>query len=271
MDNTPRDYSFISREFPDRQNISIYYISDLHTGAKNCYQEQFEKFVDWISKQDNAYLVLGGDLMNNATRSSVSNVFGETMRPCEQKRWIANKLTPVRDKILCGVAGNHEMRSGKDADDDPMYDIFSKLDLEDIYRPYMAILRLRFGDKNADGRANPTYIFAVHHGNGGGKKTGSAVNNAEDFAGVFDGIDGLFVGHTHKAFNTFPQKLCVDSRNNKITLKPFFVYSASSWLQYSDYAIRFQLKPASTANEITQRLDICGNKKQVELRNFIKY
>ena len=48
MNNTPRDYSFISREFPDRRNISIYYISDLHTGAKNCYQEQFEKFIDFL-------------------------------------------------------------------------------------------------------------------------------------------------------------------------------------------------------------------------------
>ena len=65
MNNTPRDYIFISREFPDRRNISIYYISDLHTGAKDCYQEQFEKFIDWIAKQENAYLVLGGDLMNN--------------------------------------------------------------------------------------------------------------------------------------------------------------------------------------------------------------
>ena len=41
--------------------------------------------------------------MNNATRSSVSNVFDETLRPREQKERLIGFLTPIKDKILCAV------------------------------------------------------------------------------------------------------------------------------------------------------------------------
>ena len=68
--------------------------------------------------------------MNNATKTSVSNVYAETMRPREQKRKLVEMLTPLRDKILVATPGNHERRSIRDVDEDPMYDIMCKLDLE---------------------------------------------------------------------------------------------------------------------------------------------
>ena len=87
-------------------------------------------------------------MVNNATRSSVSDVFAETMRPREQKRYLVNALKCLTERIICGVPGNHEARSGKDADDDPLFDVFCKLDLEDVYRQNIAFVRLCFGERN---------------------------------------------------------------------------------------------------------------------------
>ena len=86
-------------------------------------EQEWIAFCRQIASDQNAYIILGGDLMNNATRSSVSNVFEERIRPRDQKKQLVTLLEPVRDRILCMVSGNHERRSGKDADDDPTYDI----------------------------------------------------------------------------------------------------------------------------------------------------
>jgi hypothetical protein len=72
-------------------------------------------------------------------------------------------LEPLRDRIICGVSGNHERRSVKDCDDDPAYDIMCKLDIEDKYRENIAFVKIQFGRQDANGQKNPTYKIAVTH------------------------------------------------------------------------------------------------------------
>jgi len=253
----------VVREFPEKNDIDIYAIADVHFGAKECMEQEFMKFLDFIRDTPNSYLILAGDLLNNATKSSVSNCFDERYRPAEQKKIMAKLLEPVRDKILCGVPGNHEDRSGKDVDDDPMYDIMTKLDIEDRYRRNRAFLKLRFGDQvNRNTKSNPVYIFAVTHGTGGGALTGSGVNRAERYAYTFEGVDVLITGHTHKPLNTFPGKIRVDPRHNVAKEVPFDVIVATSWLHYTDYAAKKMLSPTS---HVLQRISLSGTHKEIEI------
>ena len=200
--------------------------------------------------------------MNNATRSGVSHIFAETMRPREQKKWLARELEPLRDRILCAVSGNHERRSEKDADDSPLYDVLCKLDLEDLYRDNMAFVRLRMGDKDGNGLLNPTYVMAVTHGTGGGIYTGAAVNRNERFGRVIEGVDCLIVGHVHKGAITKPQKIVVDARNNRVGMKDFLVVSSTSWLDFGGYAMRQMLLPASSD---LQTITLCGKEKKMQI------
>ena len=126
------DFKLIVKQFD--KSITIYPICDVHLGALEHNKEEWEKFVNKIQSEPNSYIILVGDLINNATRSSVSNVFDDIMRPMEQKDKMVQYLEPLKDRIICGVPGNHERRSGKDADNDPMYDIMCKLGLEELYR-----------------------------------------------------------------------------------------------------------------------------------------
>lgn len=217
-----------------------------------------------VKNTPNTYLILAGDLINNATKSSVSNCFEDIYRPADQKKQMAKILEPVKDRILCGTPGNHEDRSGKDADDDPLYDIMAKLDIEDRYRKDLCILKIRFGDnQKGAGKFNPTYILAVTHGSGGGVLTGSAVNKAERFAYIFDGIDILISAHVHKPLNTLPCKIKVNPNHNSVKEVPFGVVIATSWLKYAGYAARRMYPPTSSA--VLQKIVLQGNKKEFEI------
>ena len=255
------DFELITRQFDGNNDLTIYPISDVHLGAAEHMEQEWFHFCASVLDNPHAYVTLGGDLINNATKNSVSNVFEETMRPREQKKRMVEILTPIRDRILCATSGNHERRSLKDADDDPTYDIMCKLDLEDVYRENMAFLKIHIGDPRHAER-NPTYVFVVTHGAGGGILTGAAVNRNERFGYVVDGRDCLIVGHTHKPFVTQPSKIMIDPRNNRVSVKPFKVVSSSSWLNYGGYAAQKMLLPSSHAPQV---ITLYGRHKAIKV------
>ena len=251
------DLTLITHHFPERKDIRIYPIADVHLGAAEHMTREWEQFCERV-KDEQAYIILGGDLINNSTRNSVSNIFDEVMRPRDQKRLMVEMLKPIRDRILCMTTGNHERRN-RDVDDDPSYDIACKLDIEDVYRENIAFLKIQIGNKELDGTRNPTYLLTVTHGAGGGMLTGGAVNRAERFAYVLDG-DALILGHTHKPFVTQPSKIKIDPHNNKVTLKPFKVISMTSWLQWGGYAAQKMLNPTSFCPQV---ITLCGTRKDI--------
>ena len=253
------DLTLITHHFPERKDIRIYPIADVHLGAAEHMTREWEQFCERV-KDEHAYLILGGDLLNNCTRSSISDIFTETIRPRQAKQMMVEMLKPIRDRILCMTTGNHERRN-KDVDDDPSYDIACKLDIEDVYRENIAFLKIQIGNKELDGTRNPTYLLTVTHGAGGGMLTGGAVNRAERFAYVLDG-DALILGHTHKPFVTQPSKIKIDPHNNKVTLKPFKVISMTSWLQWGGYAAQKMLNPTSFCPQV---ITLCGTKKEISV------
>lgn len=254
------DFNMIIHKFPEREDITVVPISDVHLGSPECMEQDFIRFIESVRDKPNVYLILGGDLINNATRSSVTNVFEEIMRPADQKKEMAKILAPVAHKILCAVAGNHERRSGKDADDDPTYDILCKLDRESVYRESMAFVKLQFGDPEGAGLQNPTYMLVVTHGAGGGQLTSGAVLKNERFGYAVDGMDALITGHTHKPFTTAHGKIFIDKRNNKVSVKPFKVISMTSWMEYGGYSAQKMMVPTTHA---LHTLTFCGDHKEM--------
>ena len=254
------DFQLIVHKFPDRENITIVPIADVHLGAKECMEQEFIEFIETVKEKPNIYLAILGDLVNNATRSSVSNIFEERYRPSEQKKMMAKILEPVADRVLFGVPGNHEGRSGRDADDCPLYDIMCKLDIEDKYRENIAIVKIQMGDNRLNGRSNPTYVIAGVHGSGGGVLTGSTINKNERYGYVFDGIDAVISAHSHKPAITQPGKIRVDTRKNIAKVVPFKVITATSWMDYGGYAAKKMLLPSSHA---LQTMTLMGKEKEI--------
>lgn len=230
------------------EEVTVIPISDVHLGAIEHCEHEWNRFCNMIQSTPNMYLTLGGDLINNSTRTSVANPFDETMRPREQKKRMVEYLTPIRDRILCAVSGNHEARTTKDTDMDITYDIMAKLDLEDLYREEIAFAKLSLGKRTNDSRSNVSYVICVTHGAGGGIYTGAAVNRNERFSHIIEGVDCFFIGHTHKGTVSRPLKVVVNSNTNKVTMKPITVVSSESWMNYGGYAMKKMLLPAESSN-----------------------
>ena len=253
------DFKMIVRRFPDRPDIKIYPIADVHLGAIECMEDKWQKFCAMIDNDPNAYLIIAGDLIQNATRNSIGRgVFEQVYRPREQKRLMVEYLKPLREKILCMVGGNHESRTDKDTDSSPAYDIAAKLDLESIYRENVAFLKLQFGDSKANGLVNPTYTFAVAHGFGSSIYTTNAAMRAERFGMSVDGIDAVVVGHIHRPQEFPVAKYVVDKHNEIVTSKPFEVFVCTSWMENSGYAIQKLMQPVAFS---LAHLELRGKRK----------
>ena len=260
------DFDLIVHEICDKE-IKIYPIADVHFGALEHAAEAWEKFCSKVANEPNSYIILAGDLINNNTRSSVGSPWDDCVRPREQKRRMVEYLTPLRDRILCSVSGNHERRSLKDADDDPTFDIMCKLDLEDIYRQNAAFMKIRLGARSPKGRGDgigydTSFKFAVTHGAGGGM-TGASVNRNEKFSMGIDGLDCLVTGHTHKGAITRPSKIVIDDVNDIVTIKDYVVLTCVSWQAFGAYPLQQMMLPTTIARP--QSIRLISRPKEIEL------
>ena len=256
----------IQHSFLGGHDITIFPIADVHLGASEQMEQEWMDFIDMVAKTPNVYITLGGDLLNVGTKQSISNVYKERYMPSEAKRLMARMLEPIRDRILCACCGNHERRTVRESDVDMMYDIMVLLGIEDRYRENMCFVKIQMGIQEHESGARtrsdirPIYNLLVTHGSGGGALTGSSVNRFERYASICDGLDVLIAGHVHKPFTTQQSKIVIDSRNNKVSLKPFKVVCATSWLGYSGYAMEKMLFPSS---HCLQTLTLIGKHKEV--------
>ena len=256
-------FDMITHRF-DR-TINIIPISDVHFGALEHLNQEWTDFCKMVEKTPDTYIVLGGDLVNNNVRTcGFINPYDELVRPREQKKRMVEYLEPIKDRILCAVSGNHEARSLKDDDIDITYDIMTKLDIEDLYRPHMAFVKVSLG-KRQDNTTTPiqSFTLAVTHGAGGGIYTGATVNRNERFGNVIDGLDCLIVGHTHKGTVSKPSKIIIDRKNDKVTMGHYTVVSMVSWLNYGGYAMQKMLLPAHVADPQKLTLYMNQNRKRI--------
>lgn len=231
----------LSSEF---EEIEIYPLMDLHIGDNKTDIPLFRKFIQYIKDQPNRYITIQGDLMNNATKSSVSNVYEESMNPQEQKKQLIFELRPIADRILCFVPGNHEERSTKDVDSHPIEDIAIALNKEKLYFHNGAFLKLSFG-KKINNSKYATYTIGCIHGCGGGAKSGGSVNRIEDYLYSIEGLDILIMGHVHKKIAGKPSKLVIDPRNNLVTQRDVLWVIAAPWQDYGGYGFRYMLRPST--------------------------
>jgi predicted phosphodiesterase len=230
----------LSSEF---ESVEILPLSDLHVGDSRMKTKMFKDFVKYVNDEPNRYVLCNGDLMNNAVKSSVSNCYEDCMTPNQQKKWLRKELYPIKDRILVILEGNHEARTSKDVDMKPLEDIADYLGIGDKYIDEEVILKVTFGKRAAGGKRQCYTIYATH-GNGGGKRPGSAINNIEMLA-LGTEADIYVLGHIHKkiAYKNGYRK--VDLQNNNVReTERLFVYT-SHWSEFGGYAAKKMFTPSA--------------------------
>lgn len=248
----------ITRQYPrETEYLTLYPIADVHWGAAECMEREFQAYIKKIQEDPYAGVVLAGDLINNGIKSSVTNVYDEKYTPHQQKKDMIAMLEPIRCKIIAGVHGNHCYRTIKETSNDVMDDIFDRLGICDCYAGDAAFVKISLGYQ-ANGKP-ATYMIYLSHGSGGGALLGSGVSRQDAYQMSIEGVDISVTGHTHKPAKVPSSRMIFDPRNNKIIRSNTLIFVCTAWLDCGGYPERKQMRPTAFYPD-TIRLD--GRKKE---------
>ena len=247
----------------DLKQIEIHTFADEHIGDEHSDIKRVLQRIEYVKNTPNAYCILNGDIIDNATRTSIGDIYTQVFNPMEQLKRAVELFEPIKDKILCITHGNHENRSYKKEGMNISNLIATQLGLADRYTPTSAVLFVRLGKGSSHTRfAKILYTFYVLHGNGGGRKEGAKAIRLADMAGIID-TDIYIHSHTHLPMIMKQAYHRIDNRNSVVArVDKLFVNTASN-LDYGGYGEAGEFKPNSTDTPV---IYLSGTKKYFEAK-----
>lgn len=234
--------------------------ADLHLGDKNCDTQLIKSRIDSVKDKD-TYCILNGDILNNATKTSVSDCYSETLSPMEQIQKAIDLFDPIKDKIIAITTGNHERRTYNKEGIDLMEIFARQMGLYERFSPASALLFIRFG-KNSRRKSEQrkmTYTVFVNHGSGGGRKEGAKAIRLADMASIVD-ADVYIHSHTHlpMIMKQAYYRTCIGN-DSAAKVDKLFVNTASA-LDYGGYGDVQEYKPSS---KDTPTIYLSGSKREM--------
>ena len=210
--------------------------------------EKIKERIEAVKEKENAFIILNGDIMNNATKTSVSDSYAEDIPPMEQLERFVSLFEPVKEKILAVTSGNHENRTYNKEGIDLTAVACKQLGIADKYSKTGALLFVKFGQQKKHSREKESkmlYTIYCTHGSGGGRKEGAKAIRLADMANIVD-CDCYIHSHTHLPMIMKQSFYRVDRLNGvAIKVDKLFV-NTSAMLDYGGYGEAFEYKPSST-------------------------
>lgn len=236
----------IKINLPNMDVAEIHTFADLHIGDKFCDKKLISERIEEVKNKANAYVILNGDIVNNATKTSVSDSYAEELSPMEQISAFTELFEPVKDKILCITSGNHENRTYNKEGVDITRLCARQLGLEEKYSKTGAVLFVRVGnDKENKYRNTIRYVIYATHGSGGGRKEGAKAIRLADMASIVD-ADIYIHSHTHLPMVMKEAFYRTDICQSTIKKTTKLFVNTSAALDYGGYGEAFEFKPSST-------------------------
>lgn len=229
----------------DFETVELYILGDLHLEDKLCDRKKFEKWKSEVLAEDNRYIILNGDLIDNATKNSIGDTYEATMNPQQALDTLVQLLEPVKDRILAISEGNHENRSYKSEGIKLMDIVSSRLGIRSRYSTGANCLFLSFGKNRGRDSRNTVYSIYSKHGAGGGKAIGGKANALLAMAETID-ADLYIHSHTHVPIITKNNFFRSDYRNRQITEVKHTFVNANAFLNFGSYGEAMGFRPAST-------------------------
>lgn len=227
--------------------ITIHTFADWHIGDAACNMREIRNEIEYVRSHDNAFVIMNGDLCNNAIKTSVSDSYAEILTPQDQIDFVVDLLEPVKDKILMINSGNHEERTYKNDGIDLSAIIASRLGKLHAYCDAGGVCFVRFGRDNK-GRPVRYSIYATH-GRGGGRKEGAKAIRLADMASIVD-VDAYLHSHTHLPMIMKEAFWRVSNTTSSVSKVDKVFINSGSKLDYGGYGQRYEFKPSSLANPV---------------------
>ena len=116
--------------------------------------DRLKERIKYVSETPNAYCLLNGDILDNATKTSIGDTYTQEFNPMEQLKKAVEIFGPVANKCISVSHGNHENRTYRKEGINLSYLLAAQLGLADKYSPTSTLIFLRFGkSKNNGGTA----------------------------------------------------------------------------------------------------------------------
>ena len=241
------------------KSIKVLALSDFHIGDSLSNLKLIKQVLQEVKDSDNIFIILNGDLINNATKNSVSDVYSEKLTPMEQIIKLCDLLEPIKDRILVIHPGNHENRTLKEDGLDIIRIVAKQLGIEDRFSDgwWYLYLSLGLGQK---GRPVMYTITGVH-GYGGGRKSGGKINNLVEMSDKVI-ADVYVMGHTHTPIMTRNTVFTPDYQHRTLVKKDKYYLMTNSFLEYGGYGEMLGYTPSTTEH---QEMILDGTKKLIKI------
>lgn len=244
--NTKKDY--ISRPF---SNLML--MSDLHIGSPDSDLELIQSVIEYAADND-IYTILGGDLAEVGTRSSVgTGVYSQWLSPDQQLNLLIKLFKPLSDKglLISAILGNHEYRIKKE----------TSIDLIALFCEMVGIPYLGRGGFNHLKVGNTSYIIFYNHGMTGCKKYHTKMAAIERSSTLIEGCDIYAWGHLHIRMSRPVIRRKVDKRNKTIHQRKTIIACTGHYMNYDrSYADDNMMDIGEKGSPIYK---LYGDKKQI--------
>ena len=254
----------------DISQLEIHTFADEHIGDEHCDIKRLLARIDYVKNTPNAYCILNGDILDNATRTSIGDVYTQEFNPMGQLQKAVEMFSCIADKCLCVTHGNHENRTYKKEGINLSRLIANQLGLADRYTPTSAVIFLRFGkaqngkkETNGSGKVRKIcYTIYTLHGSGGGRKEGAKAIRLADMASIID-TDIYIHSHTHLPMVMKQGFHRIDPRNNSVAFVDKLFVNTAANLKYGGYGEAGEFKPSSMDTPV---IYLNGTKKEFNAR-----
>lgn len=244
-------------------SIELHIFADEHLGDLCCDVKRLLQRIEYVKNTPTAYCILNGDIIDNATKTSIGDTYAQTISPMEQLSRATEIFEPIKDKILCITHGNHENRTYKNEGINLSCLLARQLGLEDRYTPTSATLFIRFGNGGASTRNRKVcYTLYVLHDTGGGRKEGGKINRLADMASIID-TDIYIHSHTHLPMIMKQAFHRIDTANSAVAIVDKLFVNTAANLKYGGYGEAGAFKPNSKETPI---IYLNGKKKSFEAK-----
>ena len=254
----------------DILELEIHPFADEHIGDEHCDMKRLLDRIEYVKNTPNAYCIMNGDILDNATKTSIGDVYTQEFNPMGQLERAVELFSCIKDKILCVTHGNHENRTYKKEGINLSRLIARQLGIEDRYSPTSVVLFIRFGqmsggykETNGSGKIRKVcYTGYVLHGSGGGRKEGAKAIRLADMASIID-CDFYVHSHTHLPMIMKQGFHRIDQRNSTVALVDKLFVNTAANLKYGGYGEAGEFKPSSMDTPV---IYLNGTKKELNAR-----
>lgn len=245
------------------ERVELHIFADEHMGDPHSDLKRLLQRIEYVKNTPNAYCILNGDIIDNATKTSIGDTYAQELNPMEQLTKAVELFEPIKDKIICITHGNHENRTYKKEGINLSYLMAAQLGLTDRYTPTAAVLFLRFGQDTRNGRDQKLrYTIYALHGSGGGRKEGAKAIRLADMASIID-ADIYIHSHTHLPMIMKQGFHRIDPKSSTVShVSKLFVNTAAN-LNYGGYGEAGEFKPSSKDTPV---IYLDGRKKHYEAK-----